>query len=89
MDGAQPTITSAKVGFINSGCGCITISLPSATKSFVIVTLVLTSGVMVLSVFWSLSRPTQHDRLEALLQLREWLADKATHKEIEALLSEN
>ncbi len=34
----------------------------------------------------SLSRPTQHERLEALLQLREWLADKATPEEIEVLL---
>ena len=30
--------------------------------------------------------PTQHERLEALLQLRDWLADKATPAEIEALL---
>ncbi len=32
---------------------------------------------------------TQHERLEALLQLRDWLADKATPKEIEALLRED
>lgn len=31
-------------------------------------------------------RPTQHERLEALLQLREWLRDKATPDEIEKLL---
>ena len=32
------------------------------------------------------SRPTQHERLEALLQLRDWLRDKATPAQIEALL---
>lgn len=31
-------------------------------------------------------RPTQHERLEALLQLRDWLRDKATPLEIESLL---
>ena len=32
--------------------------------------------------------PTQHERLEALLQLRDWLRDKAAPDEIERLLSE-
>ena len=31
-------------------------------------------------------RPTQHQRLEALLQLRDWLKDKAAPAEVEALL---
>ena len=34
----------------------------------------------------SAKRPTQHERLEALLQLRDWLGDKATPEEIELLL---
>ncbi len=39
---------------------------------------------------WSerIEQPTQHERLEALLQLREWLADKAAPDEIELLLRE-
>lgn len=35
-----------------------------------------------------LAVPTRHEQLEALLQLRDWLADKATPDEIEALLRE-
>lgn len=31
-------------------------------------------------------RPSQHERIEALLQLRDWLRDKATPAQIEALL---
>ncbi len=30
--------------------------------------------------------PTQHERLEALFQLRDWLSDKAAPDEIELLL---
>ncbi len=33
-------------------------------------------------------RPTQHERIEALMQLRDWLSDKAAPEEIEALLRE-
>ena len=33
-----------------------------------------------------IDRPSQHERIEALLQLRDWLRDKATPADIEALL---
>lgn len=33
-----------------------------------------------------IDQPTQHERLEALLQLRDWLSDKAAPAEIDALL---